>query len=60
LSETTWFITIVFSISSEYIIRNVQENQVGLKLNGTHQLLVCADDGNLLGDDIIAIKRNTD
>jgi hypothetical protein len=27
-----------------FFIRKVQENQVGLKLNGTHQLLVYADD----------------
>jgi hypothetical protein len=28
--------------------RQFQENQVGLKVNGTHQLLVYADDVNLL------------
>jgi hypothetical protein len=43
----------------EYIIRKFQENQVGLKLNGTHQLLVYADDVNLLGDNIGVTDGNT-
>jgi hypothetical protein len=32
-----------------------KKNQVGLKLNGTHQLLLYADDVTLLGDKIDTI-----
>jgi hypothetical protein len=39
----------------EYAIRKIQENQVGMKLNGT-QLLAYADDVNLLGDNTDTIK----
>jgi hypothetical protein len=33
---------------------------LGLKWNGTHQLLAYADDVNLLGDNIDAIKKSTE
>jgi hypothetical protein len=33
---------------------------VGLKFNGTHQLLAYADDEKLLGDNIDTLKKNTE
>jgi hypothetical protein len=49
----------LFKFALVYSMRKVQEYQVVLKLNGTHLLLVYADDVNQLGDNIDTIKKNT-
>jgi hypothetical protein len=39
---------LLFIFALKYAIKNVQKNQVGLKLIGTHQLLAYVDNVNLL------------
>jgi sorting nexin-29 len=48
---------LLFNFALHCAIRKVQDIQVGLELNGTHQLLVYADDVNLLGDSTDTIKE---
>jgi hypothetical protein len=46
---------LLFKLTSECTIRRVQVNQNGLKLNGTHHILVYAADVNILGG---SVKKN--
>jgi hypothetical protein len=47
-----------FNFALEYAIRKVQENEVALELNETHQPLFYADDVNLLNDSVNTINES--
>jgi hypothetical protein len=47
---------LLFNFGLEYAIRRVHVNQDALKLNGTHHLVVYADD-NILGRNVQTIEK---
>jgi len=51
---------LLFNFALEYTIRRFQVHQDGLKLNGTHQLPVYADDVNILGGSVHTLKENAE
>ena len=51
---------LLFKSALVHAISSVQVNQDGLKLNGIHQLLVYADDVNMLGGSVHTKNGNTE
>jgi len=48
---------LLFNFALEYTIRKVQETNLGVDMNGTHQVLAYANDVNVIGDDIRTIQK---
>jgi hypothetical protein len=48
---------LLLNFALEYAITKVQGNEIGMELNGTHQILVYADDVNLSCDSVNTKKR---
>jgi len=60
LKQGDALLPLLFNFALEYAIRRVQVNQDGLKLCSTHQLLVYADDVNILGGSVHTVKENAE
>ena len=51
---------LLFNFALEYALRRVQVIQDGLKLNGTHQFLVYADDVNIMEGSVRTVKKSAE
>jgi hypothetical protein len=58
LKQGDALLALLINFALEYAIRKVQENQVGLKMNGKCLLLAYDDGVNPLGDNIDTINKN--
>jgi len=60
LKQGDALLSVLFNFALEYVMRRVQVNQDGLKLNVTHQLLAYVDDVNILGGGTHTVKENAE
>jgi hypothetical protein len=60
LKQGDTILPLLFNFGLEYAIKMVQAKQEDLKLNGTHQFLVYANNVSILGGSIHTIKYNTE
>jgi hypothetical protein len=49
-------LSLLFNLALEYVIRKVRANHMLLKFNGTHQVILYADDVNLQDQTIYTIS----
>jgi hypothetical protein len=54
------FSPLLCNFALECAIGRVQENLEGMKFNGTHQLLVYADDVNIVGGNVGTIQEHAE
>jgi len=52
--------SLLFIFALERTVSIAEANQEGLKANGVHQFLICANDVNLLGEIICTFEKNTE
>jgi hypothetical protein len=57
LKQGDALLPLLFNFALEYAIMRVEVNQVGSRVNGTHQLLVYADGANILGESVGHVAR---
>jgi len=59
LKQRDALLPLLFNFPLEYAIRSIHVTQERWKLNCTHQLLVYADDVNIVGGSVHTTKENT-
>jgi hypothetical protein len=60
LKQGDAILPLLFNSALQYATSRIQVIQEGLKLNGTHQLLVYLDDVNMMGGSVHTVNENAE